>query len=128
MRITLKGVPPSLNKFLGRGSKYAYRKEKESRTALVLAACIEADDKPKAPYTFALVRIDYYFPDLRRRDPDNYCGKLLMDGLTKAGVIADDDFAHISLALHGHVDRSNPRTEITVIPMVEWEAGRNAKC
>ena len=63
----------------------------------------------------AMVRIDYYFPDRRRHDADNYCGKLLLDGLTKAGVIADDDFAHISLSVHGYVDRTNPRTEINVL-------------
>lgn len=122
MKITLKGVPPSLNRFLGRNAKWAYRNEKEARTALVLAACINAADKPKTPYTFALIRIDYFFPDMRRRDPDNYCGKLLLDGLTKAKVITDDDFAHIALALHSHVDRNDPRTEITIIPMVESEA------
>lgn len=63
---------------------------------------------------FARVRIDYYFADSRRRDPDNYCGKLLLDGLTRAGAIADDDFSHIALEVRGHVDRENPRTEITV--------------
>ena len=96
MRIILRGVPPSLNAFAGRENTWEYRKAKKE-------------------WTKAMVRIDYYFPDRRRHDADNYCGKLLLDGLTKADVIADDDFAHISLSVHGYVDRTNPRTEITVL-------------
>ena len=114
MRITLKGVPPSLNRFVGKQNGYAYRAEKDKWTHAVFYAAKASKDRPSEPYQMADVTIMYYFPDKRRRDPDNYCGKLLMDGLTKAGVIADDDIAHVQLHIGGAVDRKEPRTVITI--------------
>ena len=49
-----------------------------------------------------------------RRDPDNYSGKFILDGLVKAGIIADDSFSNIDLRLCGKVDKKNPRTEIEI--------------
>lgn len=115
MRIVLNGVPPSLNVTAGRGNVWQYRKDKAYWTRAVWAACLACKDRPKKPMEHALVRIDYWFSSARRHDADNYAGKYLLDGLTKSGVIVDDDLAHISTAVHGHVDRQNPRTEISVI-------------
>ena len=117
MKIVLKGVPPSLNQTSGRQNPWSYRSNKRAWTEAVQLACKAAPGRPVAPYTKALVRIDYYFSSARRHDADNYSGKYLLDGLTRAGVIADDDLAHISTAIHGHVDRQRPRTEITVIAL-----------
>lgn len=119
MKITLKGTPPSLNKFMGRKNEWDYRAEKTNWTRAVLYAAKAAKDRPAQPLEKAEVRIDYFFRTAVRHDADNYCGKFLLDGLTKAKIIADDDFAHISLTVHGHIDRQNPRTEITVTKM--WE-------
>lgn len=113
MRIVLNGVPPSLNQFLGR-EPHAYRDAKEQWTTLAFLKAKTAKDKPATPYKHAAVRVTYYFPDNRRHDADNYCGKLFMDGLTKAGIIADDDFKHISTHYVGKVDKSYPRTVIEV--------------
>lgn len=121
MRITIKGVPPSLNQTAGRQNVWAYRTNKKVWTDTVYFACMNAKDRPKEPLPFALVRIDYYFNSARRHDADNYSGKYLLDGLTKAGVIVDDDLAHIATAIHGHIDRKNPRTEITVMEMPRIE-------
>ena len=117
MKIILEGVPPSCNRFNGRKNIWAYRRAKEEWTAIVCALCRSCPERPKAPWKKALVRIDYFFPDKRRRDEDNYSGKLFMDGLTRAGVIADDSFWVISKAIHAHLDRNNPRTEITIISL-----------
>ena len=111
MTITLRGVPPSLNRFAGRKNVNAYRTEKDRWTRAVYYTARAAKDRPAEPYQRAEVSIKYYFPDKRRRDPDNYCGKMLMDGLTKAGIIQDDDMAHITLTISGAVDRAAPRTE-----------------
>lgn len=119
MKITLKGTPPSLNKFMGRKNEWDYRAEKTNWTRAVLYAAKAAKDRPAQPLEKAEVRIDYFFKTAARHDADNYCGKFLLDGLTKAKIIADDDFAYISLTVHGHIDRQNPRTEITVTKM--WE-------
>lgn len=61
------------------------------------------------------VTIRYYFPTNRRHDSDNYTPKFYMDGLTEAGVIVDDDFAHVhSLTMYGGYDSDNPRAEIII--------------
>ncbi|MEG1477614.1 MAG: RusA family crossover junction endodeoxyribonuclease [Oscillospiraceae bacterium] len=114
MKITIKAVPPSLNKFSGRKNVWEYRKMKKEWTMLVKATAMS---KVKSPAEFALVRIDYFFKTRVRHDSDNYCGKFILDGLTAAGVIIDDDFEHIALLLHGHYNKENPRTEITVTPV-----------
>ena len=119
MKITLRGTPPSLNKYMGRENAWDYRKEKTRWTRAVLYAAMAAKDRPERPIEKAEVCINYFFRTAVRHDADNYCGKFLLDGLTKAKVIVDDDFAHISLTVHGHVDQKNPRTEITVTRM--WE-------
>lgn len=116
MKIVLEGVPPSVNRFNGRGNLWAYRAAKQEWTRAVALLCAANQDRPQKPLKRALVRIDYYFPDRRRRDEDNYSGKLFLDGLVQGGVIADDSFWVISKAIHAHVDRERPRTEITVEP------------
>lgn len=114
MTIILKGVPPSLNEFAGRRNVRDYRKAKQQWTWAVKAACMACKDRPKEPHPRALVEITYFFPDQRRRDADNYAGKFLLDGLTKAGVIVDDDLRHITTVIRGDYDKQNPRTEIAV--------------
>lgn len=114
MQIEIRGTPPSLNKFAGRGNSWAYREDKRAWTEAVWAACKSCKDRPKTPYTFAEVDIHYVFPTRARHDADNYAGKFLLDGLTKAGVILDDDMAHIRVSVSGSYDRQNPRTIITV--------------
>ena len=114
MRIILKGVPPSLNRFAGRKNEHEYRAEKERWTRAVYYTAKASKDRPAEPWEHADVEIMYYFPDRRRRDPDNYSGKFLLDGLTKANVIVDDSMDHIRLHIGGDVDRREPRTVITI--------------
>lgn len=114
MTITLKGVPPSLNRYAGRGNTWDYRTAKARWTQSVTLLARTAKGRPKAPWAFAEVEITYFFPTRSRRDADNYCGKFLLDGLTKARVIVDDDFKHIRLTVRGECDKDNPRTVIRV--------------
>ena len=111
MRFVIPEIPPSQNRYAGRQNVWEYRNEKQRWKGLVTLFC---RPKPKAPLGRAIVRITYFFPDRRRRDPDNYCGKMILDGLTDAGVIQDDSFDCIQLILRGEYDSDNPRTEIEV--------------
>lgn len=114
IKLTLRGVPPSLNRFAGRVNAWQYRAEKARWTDAVQWAIKAQKAKPPKPFDRASVTIDYFFPDNHRRDPDNYSGKLLLDGLTRGGVIVDDSFNHITLTVTGAVDKESPRTEIIV--------------
>jgi len=115
IKLVVSQIPPSNNKFLGRGSQkyqaFEYQRLKKEWAWLIKAA---VRDKPKKPFNKAEVKIIYYFKTHHRRDPDNYSGKFILDGLTSAGIIKDDSFENIDLVLQGRVDRENPRTEIYV--------------
>lgn len=112
MKITIKDIPPSINEFIGNSRNFNYyRKEKQKWHWLIKAAIKE---KPPKPIDKAIVHIKYYFPDNRRRDPDNYSGKMILDPLVREGIIADDSFKHIRLVLSAYVDKDRPRTEIEI--------------
>jgi len=114
LKLVIPDIPPSNNKFMGRNARgfhFVYQEEKQKWEWLVRAAVRQ---KPKKPFKKAMVRITYFFPDKRRRDPDNYSGKFLLDGIKKAGLIEDDSFSNIRLELHGQHDKENPRTEIEI--------------
>ena len=115
MKYTIKDIPPRNNKYLGKGSKglrYKYQDDKRLWEWLVRQAV--GRNKPKKPLSRAKVRLIYYFETRHRRDPDNYSGKFILDGLVKAKVIEDDSFKCIDLELVGKYDKDNPRTEIKV--------------
>jgi Holliday junction resolvase RusA-like endonuclease len=111
MKIVVGAIPPSLNRFSGRKNIWEYRQLKSEwkRAISVLAKKIKHETFKKATVT-----ITYYFPTRSRRDPDNYSGKMILDGLTCAGVIADDSFSCIELRICGEYDKRNPRTEIVI--------------
>lgn len=112
MKITINDIPPSNNEFIGNSRNFnVYRKQKERWHWLIKAAIKK---KPKKPYDKARVRLTYFFPDKRRRDPDNYSGKMLLDPLVREKIITDDSFRHISLEICGEHDKDRPRTEIEI--------------
>ena len=116
MTIVINEIPPSNNKFMGKGSvknhAHDYQQRKKYWAWLIMAAV--GRNKPKKPIKRASVTITYYFPNLIRRDPDNYSGKFINDGLVNAGILEDDSFNNVNLSLRGKLDRDNPRTEITI--------------
>lgn len=112
MKIVVHKIPPSNNKFIGNSKNFnIYRKEKELWHWLIKAAITK---RPLQPYQKAIVHIKYYFKDRRRRDPDNYSGKMLLDPLVREGILQDDSFNNIELRLSAAVDTKDPRTEITI--------------
>lgn len=119
MTVVLKGVPPSLNETAGRKNVWEYREAKRYWTQYVWGMCRAHKGRPKKPYQRAEVEITYYFPTQARHDADNYAGKFLLDGLTKAGVIIDDDLKHIRTIIQGDYDKEFPRTEIKITELEE---------
>lgn len=110
IKFTVPGIPPSLNKFAGRKNCWEYRELKNQWTMLIKFSA----PKIKQPIEKATVTITYFFPTRVRHDPDNYSGKMILDGLTAAGIIKDDSFDCVELVLKGEYDKKNPRVEIEV--------------
>lgn len=105
-------VPPSLNKFAGRNNTWEYRKLKKQWKDMVMLLC---RPRPAEPIAKAIVRLHYVFPNRIRHDPDNYNGKMILDGLTAAGIIVDDSFDCIKLELSASTESKVSRTVIEVI-------------
>ena len=105
MIAVIADIPPSLNRFAGRKNAWEYREQKQIWKELVYYAVLPV--RPAKPYEKSVVTITYHFKDKRRRDPDNFSGKMIMDGLTAAKVISDDSFSNIELHLAGVYDGKN---------------------
>ena len=69
-------VPPSNNQFIGRTNFREYQAQKKTWAMLVKVYCKPA---PKKPIAHSVVTLAYCFGDNRRRDPDNYSGKMILD-------------------------------------------------
>jgi Holliday junction resolvase len=110
MKITIPKIPPSDNKFKGRKNVWEYREAKKEWHDIVAIF----SKRPPKPFGKAEVRITYFFPTRGRRDPDNYSGKFILDGLVNHGILKDDSFSCIDLVLRGSYDKTNPRTEIEI--------------
>lgn len=115
IKLAIPMIPPSLNRFAGRKNEWEYRQFKSEWKSMVSWYC----PRHLTPPQRARVTIEYFFPTKGRRDPDNYAGKMILDGLTAAGAIPDDSFGCIELLLRGNYDREQPRTEITIEDITE---------
>ena len=92
--LTIPGIPPSLNRWPS--NPFARARMKTYWEQEVWVAAYQAKVRNKG-IKKARIRITYYFAMNRRRDHDNFTPKALMDGLVKAGVIADDNARDIDL-------------------------------
>ena len=119
IKLVFVGVPPSLNRFNGRANVHVYRAVKQDWTERVtwMARAV----RPDQPFERAEVLIEYRFQDKRRRDPDNYSGKFLLDGLRKGGIIKDDDFRHIKLTVQAKPETGPAETTITIKEVLQDE-------
>lgn len=116
LKYIINDIPPSNNKYMGKGRKgsnFEYQDEKRKWEWLVRAAV--GNLRPDKPLKDVLVVLTYYFATKHRRDPDNYSGKFILDGLVKSKVIEDDSFSCIDLKIEGKYDKENPRTEIEIL-------------
>ncbi len=125
MKYVIPEIPPSNNRYIGRNQRWEYQQEKKRWAELIRYLCIP---KPKKPMEKAVVTLRYHFPDKRRRDPDNYSGKMILDGLVRSGIIRDDSFDCIRLQLAcGGYDKQSPRTEIYLEEIADESIGNNGE-
>ncbi len=117
IRFSVPGIPPSLNIWSRmHWSKAAKIKKQWERDIFYsFMSTGRVWKKNEFPYQKAKIKLTYYFATNRRRDVDNINQKFILDGLVKAGVIADD-----SIKVIGQVeaipdyDSQNPRVEIEI--------------
>jgi hypothetical protein len=109
--ITIYMLPPSQNEWTN-WHEMKLSKEKVFWNQLIIALARNKCLMFKNP----VVKFKFYFPDNIDRDRKNYeSWKPLMDGLTRAGIISDDNWKEIKEDPSDiEVDRANPRTEIIV--------------
>lgn len=118
VQFKLDAIPPSWNRFAGRQNQWTYRIQKNQWTERVAWAANKEVSKTM-PWGRAEVIITYHFRDARRRDPDNFSGKFILDGLTEAGIITDDSFDVVTLTLQKGDKSSQPYTEVKVVRQSE---------
>lgn len=120
IRIVIPDVPPSNNQFIGRNARWKYQQEKQAWHWKLKAAIRKRPDRPLKK---AYVHIHYDYTDSRRRDPDNYSGKFLLDALVREKIIEDDSFQHMDLTLTASFRQPKKQTVITVTEVVECQTG-----
>lgn len=92
--ITVYEFPPTLNEL----NNLHYRVRAKKKTYwedLIQKECLVQRIKPMGRIS---ATFEFYFPDKRRRDLDNYgfAAKFCLDGLVKAGVLTDDSCDEVS--------------------------------
>ena len=112
--ICVPSLPPSLNVWSRKHWRVRHRLVEEMTNNLRLLALAKKIPRIEK----AEVKMVYYFRDNRRRDPDNYAPKFLLDGLRKSGIIAEDNSRVLRLPQPVfEVDGKDPRTEVWI---TEW--------
>lgn len=112
IRIEVPGIPPSLNDLKRMHYHQWNRTKKEWADRIAIVA---RGKRPSQPFEKAICTLTYHFPDKRRRDPDNYSGKFILDPLVAEGFLVDDSFDHVELRHRkGEVDKRNPRVVIEI--------------
>jgi len=128
-RFTISGLPPSLNRHLGKhwwllrgrdGAASAWH----DRAVIAMMVARRYGLWDGHPFPRARVTFRFWLPDRRRRDLDNFVGgmKAGIDAMRPA-VFADDDVAHVPVlvAEYAGVDAANPRVEVEVVEVEELE-------
>lgn len=123
----IPGIPPSWNEIMrlprvkrrSRGASQWAEGEEWKETVGNCALFLPRDlwDDGVLPFPEAVVSLIYHFPDAGRRDPDNYSGKFIMDGLVAARLIVDDSFACVDLVImRGDDDPGTGFVEVQLCP------------
>ena len=111
MKLIIKSIPPTINKYIGRTNRWEYQKDKKRISEAVRLQTIGINPK----YTKCKIKVTYYFKDRRRHDPGNY-DKMLLDSLVDSNIIVDDNYDVIEeYTTIGSYDKDNPRVEIEIL-------------
>lgn len=115
--LIIHGTLPSLNQVISAAKDHRsrYAKLKREATHLVALECRAQKLRPVA--SCVRVACTWYAKD-KRTDPDNLASakKMILDGMTKAGVLPDDSWRWIrSFSDDFEVDAAHPRVEVRLL-------------
>ena len=120
-KLIIDEVPLSKNEYLDFGYKNhnaIKRKRKEYKERIYWLIYEKIHKLELLYYKKANITFDIYFKANRRRDKQNYLGGGLiswLDAMVDLKIIADDNSDCIGQpVVNFHVDKANPRTEITI--------------
>lgn len=121
IKLTVWDIPSSNNASQGQGGKkaaFAYQTEKKMWAAYYQALRSRMRQQLKdqqLPLQEATVITVYNFKSKARRDPDNYSGKMIHDGLAAAGFIEDDSFKQLDILPLATFGNEKQSTDVYII-------------
>lgn len=111
---------PGLNEFIASMNRTRYQgNELKRNTEKDIALCAEIGLDYDKPYSCAVHLNIHFVESNHRRDYDNIMTgqKFILDALQQAGVIEDDDQAHVLPSRFSFsVDPDYPRVEVEIVP------------
>lgn len=113
---------PGTNELIGEAKSNRYRYGGLKRTYTLIACSYAAEAARQARWRRPKGRVSVtcrWFERDARRDPDNVMGgvKWLLDGIVKAGVIADDSQRYVGRISHEIGIRRNAGVEVVIEEM-----------
>jgi Holliday junction resolvase RusA-like endonuclease len=126
LTITIPELPSAALKSGFRGGWWLIRKAKVHDTEMAYVYSLIAyrekngDGRLSLPMKSVTASVTYVFKETRRRDLDNWIGRLkgYWDGIVKAGIIEDDNIDIItSINVKFEIDKS--RAPLTIITLSE---------
>ena len=114
-------VAPSVNTYYRKFNNRMVVSEKGRNYQKQVQEIVQ-QEKPKSFRADDRLRleVDFYPPDKRRRDLDNFCGKALQDSLQYSGIYYDDEQIDSVEYTRCEIDRKNPRMEVRLEKIQEF--------
>lgn len=121
-RFTIQGTLPGLNDYLKAersfSRKHSCGNDMKQQCQMVISNAIRMQLKRLHITRPVLIRYDFYEPN-RKRDLDNISAvahKFTQDALVRCGVLDNDGWTNVTgFSDVFHLDRHNPRIEVTLI-------------
>lgn len=112
MKITLLGKPVSTNVVYRRHGNIIYMSKEGKDLKESYQWQVKSQWNQPVIDSDVEIEIALFFPDMRRRDVDNW-HKLTLDSMT--GIVYKDDSQIVKMTVKKAIDKGNPRIEITIL-------------
>jgi crossover junction endodeoxyribonuclease RusA len=105
IHLHITAIPSSNNASQGKGGMkraMSYSNEKKLWNSFIWTLQTNMKNRGELagislPFQESTIIMHYHFKTKGRRDPDNYSGKMILDGLKNNGFIVDDSFKEIDI-------------------------------